>query len=177
MNSYTSTTVQEIKEIFSRVIRKTVFGGKDLVLMEPFTGQIPHETYATVRLMTSKPAAHEIKEYQEGADLFRVRQKGTSWCTAKIQVFGGDAFTLATSIQNAFLAPVRLFDLLPKIGLGEIGVVQDASESNQEDIKERAFFEVSFYANISSMQNTSYITNVNGAISSSERIVPFHVSV
>lgn len=168
-----ATTTTEIEDVFASVLRDTVYGGKDLVLIEPYDGPRPREAYATIHLVSAQGHDHEITE-EEPVGFGSIEEVigGESWCRVIVQFFGGDAFKTAIAARNRMKSSNRLFDLLRHFGMGTIGEAQDFSGPHWGKYENRARFTVDFYALLAGEDVVASVRQVQGSINSE---VPFNV--
>ncbi len=175
--NYTAVGIAELEAIFAALVAKTGFNNEDLALIEPYNGPRPDQAYATIRLASCQSLDHPAATYeQEENGEYKQRFKGTSWCRIEIRFFGDNAFAKAVVVREAFFAQERLFDLLPKVGLGEVGEVEDCSEVYQGQTERRARFHVDFYANLASERDALSISRVKANLQADSGTAPLEVA-
>lgn len=171
---YAATSITEIEDIFAGVVRKTGYGGKDLVLIETYDGPRPQEAYATVTVLSGQAQDHESKTYFVDEDgQYKERLQATNWVRVLLQFFGGNAMATANKVKTALFAQDRLFDLMRIAGIGDIGEVQKIDIPFRGRIESRARFTVDFYALLSEEYDANYVAKVVGTISAEGGAIPF----
>lgn len=157
--------IRTIEKTLARVIRDGLFGGEELVVIEPFNGPRPKGAYASLSVTACKPEPHEIHEYDERDDdeLWETA-RGERYCSARISFFNYAARRLAADCQNLLRSTNRNFDLAPITGFGEIGGFEDKTAEAFGKQEERAVLTVEFYANLSGEYLSNSIGTVKGNI-------------
>ena len=169
-------TPEEVEDVFARVLRENVYGGRDLALIEPYNGPRPQSAYATVHLIVAEPERNEVYEFEDRPEGFTETMRGTSWCQVRLQFFGESAFATAIKAKNVLNSNNRLFDLIRATGYGSIGEVKENSFPYQGRIEDRAYFNVDFYANFAAEFLSNYIRRVKGTIKRDDKDnVPYKV--
>lgn len=162
---FNAADIRTIEKTLARVIRDGLFGGEELVVIEPFNGPRPKGSYASLSVTACKPESHEIYEYDErGDDELWETVKGERYCSARVSFFNYAARRMAADCQNLLRSTNRNFDLAPITGFGEIGDFEDKTIEAFGKQEERAVLTVEFYANLSGGHLSNNIENVKGNI-------------
>lgn len=160
-----ATDVRSVEKALVRVLRDNLYGGEELVVIEPFNGPRPKGPYASLLLTACKPEAHEVFEYEDrGDDELRETVKGERYCTARISFYNSTSRQKAADCQNLLRSSNRNFDLTPITGFGEIGEFENATAEILGRQEERAVLAVEFYANLSAAYLSNNIEAVKGNI-------------
>ena len=160
-----ATTIAEIEKTFMRVLRDNLYGGEDLVLIEPFNGSRPEKPYASLMTVSVHAEPHEVYGYEE-------RDNGEFWetvrceryCRLRIQFFNTGSRRQAVDCQNLLLSGNRNFDMAAIMGLCHVGDVQTLTSDYLGKQEERSYLDVEFYANMSAAYLSHTIERVTGDI-------------
>lgn len=160
-----ATTIREIEKTFASVLRENLYGGEELVVIEPFHGSRPAKPHASIMLVWAHAEPHEVYEYEDRDDgEFWEGVKGERFCRMRIQFFDTGARQKAIDCQNLLRSSNRNFDIVAITGFGGIGDVQEFSTEYLGKQEERAYLDVEFYANLSAEYKSNWIEKVRGDI-------------
>lgn len=172
-----STDVKAVEKAMVRVLRDNLYGGEELVLIEPFNGPRPKVSYAAVMMVSTRPEQHEVFDYEDNGDGGLTEYlRGERYCKMRIQFFNTGARQKAVDCQNLLRSSNRNFDLTPITGFGEIGEYQDVTTEYLGKLEERTVLDVWLYANMSAAYEIGKVTKVKGDILlDGERVVEYAV--
>lgn len=160
-----STNVKEVEKALVRVLRDNLYGGKELVVIEPFNGPRPKDPYASVMMVACRAEQHEEYEYEtKDDDEFWEAVKGERYCKLRIQFFNTGSRQKAVDCQNLLRSTNRLFDMAPITGFGEIGEFQGGTREMLGKQEEWTYLDVELYANMSAEYLSNSIETVIGDI-------------
>ena len=160
-----ATNVKAVEKALVRVLRDNLFGGEELVLIEPFNGPRPKVAYASVMMVSASPEQHEVYDYEtKENDEYWESVKGERYCKLRIQFFNTGARQKAVDCQNLLRSTNRNFDMAPITGLGWIGDFQSVTTEYLGKQEERAVMDVEVYANMSAEYLSNNIEVVKGDI-------------
>lgn len=163
--NWNATDVKSIEKALVRVLRDNLYGGKELVLIEPFNGPRPKVSYASVMMVSCRSELHEVYDYEErdGDELWE-GVKGERYCRLRIQFFNTGSRQKAVDCQNLLHSTNRNFDMAPITGFGEVGEFQDITAEYLGKLEERTTLTVELYANMSAEYLSNSIEVVKGDI-------------
>ena len=159
------TNVKAVEKALVRVLRDNLYGGEELVLIEPFNGPRPKVGYASVMMVSASPEQHEVYEYEtKDNDEYWEAVRGERYCKLRIQFFNTGSRQKAVDCQNLLRSNNRNFDMAPITGLGNVGEFQDATIEYLGKQEERTVMDVEVYANMSAEYLSNNIEVVRGDI-------------
>lgn len=162
---WNATDVKSVEKALVRVLRDNLYGGEELVLIEPFNGPRPKVGYASVMMISCRSEQHEVYEYEErDNDELWEGVKGERYCRVRLQFFNTGSRQKAVDCQNLLRSTNRNFDMAPITGFGEVGEFQDITMEYLGKQEERTTMTVELYANMSAEYLSNNIEVVKGDI-------------
>lgn len=160
-----ATNVKAVEKALVRVLRDNLYGGEELVLIEPFNGPRPKVSYASVMMVSARAEPHEVYEYEtRNDDKYWEALKGERYCKLRVQFFNTGSRQKAVDCQNLLRSTNRNFDMAPITGFGDIGEFQDVTTEYLGKQEERTVMDVELYANMSAEYLSNNIEVVKGDI-------------
>lgn len=162
---WNAADVRTIEKALVRVLRDNLYGGEEVVLIEPFNGPRPRGAYASLAMIACRAEPHEVYDYDErdGDELWE-GVKGERYCRLRLQFYNAGARQRAVDCQNLLRSTNRNFDMAPITGFGEVGEFQDITAEYLGKQEERATMTVELYANLSAEYRSNNIEIVTGDI-------------
>ena len=125
-------------------------------------------SYFMLRVINTDTPAHDVIDEEDVAGTFTETARGQSYLTAEFIALGNGAMDICKKAISGLQSNQRLFDLWNSIGLCGFGPVQNLSEAYGGMFRQKAVFNMDFYANLSYGDSEADYTT-NGTI---ELIVP-----